>query len=120
VDVVQINAAAPSFGYGAWMNLLERGAEAIVAELPNDVGRRTVFAQSTPGALLQAADAEGADAIVVGSAHMGCIGRVLAGSVGAALARRAACPLIVAPFGYRLRDDAPAPGQKIESAVPAR
>jgi nucleotide-binding universal stress UspA family protein len=50
-----------------------------------------------------AAEREGADLIVVGSAHRGRIGRVLAGDVTAGTLHSAPCPVVVAPAGYAQR-----------------
>lgn len=55
--------------------------------------------------LQQAAEAEGAVAIVVGSTHRGPIGHVLPGSVGTGLLTGAPCAVAVAPRGYAARDD---------------
>ncbi len=57
---------------------------------------------SSPGrALHLAAARHEADLIVVGSAHRGRIGRVLAGDVTAGTLHGAPCPVLVAPRGYR-------------------
>jgi nucleotide-binding universal stress UspA family protein len=56
----------------------------------------------SPGrALHRIAARRGADLIVVGSAHRGRIGRVLAGDVTAGTLHGAPCPVLVAPRGYR-------------------
>jgi nucleotide-binding universal stress UspA family protein len=58
-------------------------------------------ADSSPGrALHRAAERHGADLIVVGSAHRGPVGRVLAGDVTAGTLQGAPCPVLVAPRGY--------------------
>jgi nucleotide-binding universal stress UspA family protein len=58
-------------------------------------------AQDSPGhALHRAAEDNQADLIVVGSAHRGRIGRVLAGDVTAGTLHGAPCPVLVAPRGY--------------------
>jgi nucleotide-binding universal stress UspA family protein len=55
----------------------------------------------SPGrALHLAAKRSHADLIVVGSAHRGRIGRVLAGDVTAGTLHGAPCPVLVAPAGY--------------------
>ena len=55
----------------------------------------------SPGrALHLAAEREHADLIVVGSAHRGRIGRVLAGDVAAGTLHSSPCPVVVAPAGY--------------------
>jgi nucleotide-binding universal stress UspA family protein len=56
----------------------------------------------SPGAALhRVAARRDADLIVVGSAHRGRIGRVLAGDVTAGTLHGAPCPVLVAPRGYR-------------------
>jgi nucleotide-binding universal stress UspA family protein len=63
--------------------------------------RPFVVADGSPGrALHRAAIAHGADLIVVGSAHRGRVGRVLAGDVAAGTLHGAPCPVLVAPPGY--------------------
>jgi nucleotide-binding universal stress UspA family protein len=63
--------------------------------------RPFVVADGSPGrALHRAAIAHGADLIVVGSAHRGRVGRVLAGDVAAGTLHGAPCPVLVAPRGY--------------------
>jgi nucleotide-binding universal stress UspA family protein len=51
-------------------------------------------------ALHRIADHEGGELIVVGSAHRGPAGRVLAGDVTAGALHGAPCPVLVAPRGY--------------------
>jgi nucleotide-binding universal stress UspA family protein len=59
------------------------------------------FGGASPGAILTVlAEAEGFDAIVVGSPHRGPVGRVLIGSVGHNLLNGAPCDVFVAPKGY--------------------
>ena len=56
---------------------------------------------SSPGrALHRVAEREDADLIVVGSAHHGRVGRVLAGDDTAGTLHGAPCPVLVAPAGY--------------------
>jgi nucleotide-binding universal stress UspA family protein len=63
--------------------------------------RPFVVADGSPGrALHRAASAHGADLIVVGSAHRGRVGRVLAGDVTAGTLHGAPCPVLVAPRGH--------------------
>jgi nucleotide-binding universal stress UspA family protein len=58
----------------------------------------------SPGRALQrVALRRGADLIVVGSAHRGRVGRVLAGDVCAGTLHGAPCPVLVAPRGYAER-----------------
>jgi nucleotide-binding universal stress UspA family protein len=60
------------------------------------------ISDSSPGrALHRIAERQEADLIVVGSAHRGRIGRVLAGDVTAGTLHGAPCPVLVAPRGYR-------------------
>jgi nucleotide-binding universal stress UspA family protein len=64
--------------------------------------RPFVVADGSPGrALHRAAAAHEADLIVVGSAHRGRVGRVLAGDVAAGTLHGAPCPVLVAPRGQR-------------------
>ena len=63
--------------------------------------RPFVVADGSPGrALHRVAIAHGADLIVVGSAHRGRVGRVLAGDVTAGTLHGAPCPVLVAPRGH--------------------
>ena len=63
--------------------------------------RAYVVADGSPGrALHRAATAHDADLIVVGSAHRGRVGRVLAGDVSVGTLHGAPCPVLVAPRGY--------------------
>ncbi|HEX6695542.1 MAG TPA: universal stress protein [Solirubrobacteraceae bacterium] len=63
--------------------------------------RAFVVADRSPGrALHRAATAHDADLIVVGSAHRGRVGRVLAGDVSVGTLHGAPCPVLVAPRGY--------------------
>lgn len=64
--------------------------------------RTVVIADESPArALHRAARDESGDLIVVGSAHRGPLGRVLAGDVTVAALHGAACPVLVAPAGYQ-------------------
>ena len=63
--------------------------------------RAFVVADGSPGrALHRAATDHDADLIVVGSAHRGRVGRVLAGDVAAGTLHGAPCPVLVAPRGH--------------------
>ena len=62
------------------------------------------FPSSSPArGLHELAEEIGADLIVVGSAHHGRAGQVLAGSVGVALLHGSPCAVAIAPHGYRDR-----------------
>jgi nucleotide-binding universal stress UspA family protein len=68
------------------------------------VAEPVVIADDSPGrALHRIAERRHADLIVVGSAHRGRIGRVLAGDVTAGTLHGAPCAVLVAPRGYRDR-----------------
>jgi nucleotide-binding universal stress UspA family protein len=69
------------------------------------VGARALAVpDGSPGrALHLAAERADADLIVVGSAHRGPIGRVLAGDVAAGTLHSSPCPVVVAPAGYARR-----------------
>lgn len=62
--------------------------------------RRELLNVSAPRGLAELAEHEGADLIVLGSAHRGTVGRVLFGSVGERLLYGAPCPVAIAPRGY--------------------
>ena len=63
--------------------------------------RPFVVADGSPGrALHNAAASHDGDLIVVGSAHRGRVGRVLAGDVTAGTLHGAPCPVLVAPRGH--------------------
>lgn len=84
---------------------LDQGA----AELDDVVEAQTqvVEGRSLPGAVSLLAEGEGVSAIVLGSAHRGPVGRVLAGSFGRRILDGAPCPVAVAPAGYRDRGAGP-------------
>jgi nucleotide-binding universal stress UspA family protein len=68
------------------------------------VARAVAVADGSPGrALHLAASRHHGDLIVVGSAHRGRIGRVLAGDDAAGTLHGAPCPVLVAPGGYAHR-----------------
>jgi nucleotide-binding universal stress UspA family protein len=95
---------------------LGRGADGEYEQAMHDRAVRTVMdeveragvkaqavtiADGSPGRALQhAAIGHGADLIVVGSAHHGRVGRVLAGDVTAGTLHGAPCPVLVAPHGH--------------------
>jgi nucleotide-binding universal stress UspA family protein len=63
--------------------------------------RAIAMPDDSPGrALHRIAERERADLIVVGSAHRGPVGRVLAGDVTAGTLHGAPCPVLVAPRGH--------------------
>ncbi len=77
----------------------------VFAKAEDDLGgtsfeRRELREVSAPRGLGQLAEEEGADVIVIGSAHRGKLGRVLFGSVGERLLYGAPCAVAVAPRGY--------------------
>ena len=60
------------------------------------------YPSSSPArGLHELAEEIGADLLVVGSAHQGRVGQVLAGSVGVALLHGSPCAVAIAPRGYR-------------------
>ncbi|MEP6953957.1 MAG: universal stress protein [Solirubrobacteraceae bacterium] len=64
-----------------------------------------VVADGSPArALHRVAEEHEAGVIVVGSAHHGRLGRVLAGDVAAGTLHASPCPVVVAPAGYADRD----------------
>jgi nucleotide-binding universal stress UspA family protein len=65
---------------------------------------RTVSGLSAPRALSEAAAAEAAEIIVIGSTHRGKLGRVLPGSVGERLLDGAPCSLVIAPRDFARRE----------------
>jgi nucleotide-binding universal stress UspA family protein len=71
------------------------------------VAHAAAVPDGSPGrALHLAAKRHGADLIVVGSAHRGVIGRVLAGDVTMGTLHGAECPVVVAPQGFAARGSA--------------
>jgi nucleotide-binding universal stress UspA family protein len=95
---------ATSRGFEAAMH--RAAAETLQEELDRVEIRARAFAVpdgSPARALHLIGERESADLIVVGSAHRGRIGRVLAGDVTAGTLHGAACPVVVAPAGYAHR-----------------
>jgi nucleotide-binding universal stress UspA family protein len=73
--------------------------------------RPTAVPDGSPArALHRAAQREDGDLIVVGSAHRGRIGRVLAGDDAAGTLHGSPCPVVVAPAGWAQRD-----GKRLET-----
>lgn len=66
---------------------------------------RWVQARSVPGALIEQAEASGAQLIVVGSGHEGAYGRVQLGSTAQRLLHSAPMPVAIATRGHRCPDD---------------
>jgi nucleotide-binding universal stress UspA family protein len=86
--------------HGAAMETLEAELERARVS-----ARAIAVPDASPGRVLHlAAEREHADLIVVGSAHRGPIGRVLAGDVTAGTLHSSPCPVVVAPAGYAHRD----------------
>lgn len=71
------------------------------------VTRHSVTDPSPARALQTAADEVAADLIVVGSTHVGRMGRVLPGSTGERLLHGSPCPVVIAPRGFVRRAAAP-------------
>jgi nucleotide-binding universal stress UspA family protein len=90
---------------------VHRRAEQELAKVAADVVARgtraevrpVIFGSATRG-LLELAEVEQPDLIVVGSSHHGRIGAALAGTVGIRLLHGAPCPVAVAPKGFAARD----------------
>jgi nucleotide-binding universal stress UspA family protein len=84
--------------------------EGALDELARSARRRGVDAQfliweGDPGdGVIEAAEAEGADLIVIGSRALGPIGRLLLGSVSSHVLAHARCPVLVLRRGERLTD----------------
>jgi nucleotide-binding universal stress UspA family protein len=68
-----------------------------------DVERRPLAEHSPARALQDAAEQAGAGIIVVGSSHVGRLGRVLPGSTAERLLHGAPCPVAVVPVGFSAR-----------------
>ena len=68
-----------------------------------DVERRPLADHSPARALKEAAEQAGAGIIVVGSSHVGRLGRVLPGSTAERLLHGAPCPVAVVPVGFGAR-----------------
>jgi nucleotide-binding universal stress UspA family protein len=94
-------------GAEPWRRGLRTDAEdllrGIAAEAGIDTPPRALPDLSPARALQLVAEEIHADLIVVGSAHRGAAGRLLAGSVGRSVLAGAPCPVAVAPKGYEGR-----------------
>jgi nucleotide-binding universal stress UspA family protein len=88
--------------------VLESDALAVVrkfsaglADLGEDRVRTAVVARRSPAhGLHDLADAERAGLVVVGSSHVGVVGRITPGSTGERLLHGACCPVVIVPKGY--------------------
>jgi nucleotide-binding universal stress UspA family protein len=78
---------------------IERAAESVSAE------PEAIPSSSPARGLHELAEELDADLIVVGSAHHGRIGQILAGSVGMSLLHGAPCSVAIAPRGYSKQGD---------------
>ena len=108
-DLVAVHAFGLDYyrGRGADVeheNVLQERAQKLVTDEVERSGVSAspfVVADGSPGrALHRAAVAHDADLIVVGSAHRGRVGRVLAGDVTAGTLHGAPCPVLVAPRAH--------------------
>jgi nucleotide-binding universal stress UspA family protein len=61
---------------------------------------KAIAARHPDQALAELAEAEQAEALVLGSSHRGPVGSVLLGSVSEYLSRHASCGVVIAPRGY--------------------
>lgn len=99
-------AATRSRGSSPAYEALQRGdadrlLHATRAEMGVEANLVTVADLSPAHALHLIAEEEGADLIVVGSAHHGALGRLLLGDVGRAVVHGSPCPVAVAPKRWR-------------------
>jgi nucleotide-binding universal stress UspA family protein len=79
-----------------------RKFSADLADLGEDRVRTAVVARRSPAhGLHDLADAEHPDLIIVGSSHVGAVGRITPGSTGERLLHGACCPVAIVPKGYR-------------------
>lgn len=72
-------------------------------ELDIDIEVRELRSTSAPRALHEAAEAEAAGMLVVGSTRRGPVGRLLPGSTAERLMHGAPCPIAVVPHGWQRR-----------------
>lgn len=103
----------PGGGFRLRVDQVRERREAIAQQLVQrgrEIGLRVTFLVWTgePGeSIVSAAEAEGADVILVGAHTRGTLGRLLMGSVSEHVARHAPCPVLIvrAPQGRRARLD---------------
>lgn len=106
VNVVDPGRGLPLSGFGKVRPVEERESRSIAAGLLAQRARATgldaaylVFDGDAADGILAAAEAEGADLIVVGTHGRAGVGRSILGSVSDEVIRRSACPvLVVRPF----------------------
>ncbi len=92
-------------GEEAFERLLAKDSEPLFAEARRaldgiDVSTLALGTGSPAQALHDVAEAERAEAIVLGSTHRGALGRILPGSVGERLLDGAPCSVVIAPRGF--------------------
>ena len=94
-------------GAEPWRRGLRTDAEDLLSGIAHEEGidtpTRALPDLSPARALHLVAEEVDADLIVVGSAHHGPVGRLLAGSVGRSVLAGAPCPVAMAPNGYEGR-----------------
>lgn len=110
VTSVVDTADARGDGAGPRMDQVRAGRESGAQEVVHEARSRGTEAaflvwEGDPGeAILNAAAAEGADLIVVGSRGRGPVGRLLLGSVSDHIVRHADCPVVVVRGDSERRD----------------
>ena len=97
---------APGTGHGG-PDATPADAERVAAEIRGQYGDaidvRLIAEPSVPRALLELAEHEQVDLIVVGSTARGRAGRTLPGTTADRILHEAPCAVAVAPLGYRVR-----------------
>jgi nucleotide-binding universal stress UspA family protein len=79
----------------------------VAEEYVTGLAHRRFELDKAPGdALVELAQSELVDAVVIGSTHRGLMGRALHGTLADALVEHCGCPVIVAPHGYAGRGHA--------------
>jgi nucleotide-binding universal stress UspA family protein len=96
----------PQVSTNAEANAAMNARRAIYAQVNAILGKRRFDARVLEGlpaarGLIELAEHEDADLVVVGSTHRGRLGRVFPGSVGAQLLHGSPCPVVVTPRGFR-------------------